>query len=169
MTVHQGQRVQLKYGDAGCASGKRILHDVQHLIRSIDSRRPQDANFRKNIGKVVLAGWNRRAEVYLPERSGYLRRIRVERKDAVVHGGDIHDIVGVSVNGDARHIEGLSVNLSVNSVGAEFAEVGPILARQENGLLQIGAGLLLVVIDIQNAHLSEEAGGDTQGEQVQPG
>ncbi len=52
----------------------------------------------------------------------------------------------------------LSVDLAVNGVRADFAEVGPIQAGLENCLLQIRAGLLFVVINVQYAHLRGSAG-----------
>ena len=85
-----------------------------------------------------------------------MRSIGIESKHAVVHGRDIHDVVVGSADRDAGHIERLSVNLPVHGKSADLSKSrSSLICGVETGLLQIGAGLVGVVIHVQHIHLRE--------------
>ncbi len=93
---------------------------------------------------------------------GGLRGIGIEREYAVVHRRDINDVVLDSADGDAVHIQRLRVHLPIDGESADLPKVVPVDLGREAGLLQIGARLVGVVVDVQHIHLPACDGSDTQ-------
>ena len=116
---------------------------------SCEERQPRDR--RDPVGRV--------GEAVDPQRLGICPGVAVgiEGVDRVVLGGDEGDVVHGAVDRQARHVQRLGVDVAVDRLREEQAEVGRVhIRRRECRLVEVVAREVRIVVVLRDVHAAEQ-------------